>query len=314
MKCLVSGATGFIGRLLCQQLADRGDTVIPLSRSGSPLPDGTPTLARDLAAGDLEPDLLRGVEVVFHLAGIAHQRAGPEAYRQVNHLATLALARAAEAAGVRCFVFLSSVKAMGPPPGDAQRSEEDCRPPADDYGRSKWRAECGLREAFANSAMAVVILRPALVYGQGAKGNIDLLAKAVRLGLPRPPDLGGRSMIAREDLVALLLHVADHPPPGVHTWIASDGRCYSSRYLYDLLRRSAGRRVGTDWLPAWGWRLAAAALDRLRPHPGESTWDKLFGTELYSNRAVLAATGWRPTLTLEASLGGHSGASGRWRS
>ncbi len=311
MKCLVSGATGFIGRHLCQQLADRGDTVIALSRSGSPLPAGTPTLARDLAGGEVEPDLLQGVEMVFHLAGIAHQQAEPDAYERVNHLATLALARAAEAAGVRCFIFLSSVKAMGPSPGDAERSEQDCLPPRDAYGRSKWRAECGLREAFADSAMSVVILRPALVYGAGAKGNLELLARAVRLGLPRPPDLGGRSMIAREDLVALLLWVADHPLHGVHTWIACDGQRYSSRYLHDLLRRAGGRRVGTAWLPAWGWRFAAGLLDRLRAHPGEPTWDKLFGTELYSNRAVLAATGWRPALTLEASLDGQAGPCGR---
>ena len=311
MKCLVSGATGFIGRHLCQQLADRGDTVLALSRSGSPLPDGSPTVALDLAGGEVGPDLLQGVEVVFHLAGIAHQQAGPAAYEQVNHLATLALARAAETAGVRCFIFLSSVKAMGPSPGDTERSEQECLPPRDAYGRSKWRAECGLREAFADSAMSVVILRPALVYGAGAKGNLELLAKAVRLGLPRPPDPGGRSMIAREDLVTLLLWVADHPPTGVHTWIACDGRQYSSRYIHDLLRRSAGRRIGTAWLPAWGWRFAAGLLDRLRSRPGESTWDKLFGTELYSNRAVLAATGWRPALTLEASLDRQAGPSGQ---
>jgi nucleoside-diphosphate-sugar epimerase len=311
VKCLVSGATGFIGRHLCQQLADRGDTVIALSRSGSPLPDGTPTLARDLAAGDLEPGLLQGVEVVFHLAGIAHQQAGPDAYRQVNHLATLALARTAEAAGVRCFLFLSSVKAMGPSPGEAERSEQDCLPPGDPYGRSKWQAECGLREELANSAMSVVILRPTLVYGAGAKGNLQLLAKAVRFGLPRPPARGGRSMIACEDLVALLLCLADHPPRGVHTWIVCDGQRYTSRYLHDLLRRSMGRGVGTAWLPAWAWRLGTSLLDRLRSGPGEPTWDKLFGTELYSNQAVLAATGWRPTLTLEASLGGQAGDTGK---
>ena len=313
MKCLVSGATGFIGRHLCQQLADRGDTVIALSRSGSPLPDGTPTLALDLAAGDLEPDLLQGVEVVFHLAGIAHRQAEPDAYRQVNHQATLTLARAAEGAGVRCFVFLSSVKAMGPSPGDAARGEQDCLPPGDAYGRSKWLAESGLREAFAASAMAVVILRPALVYGAGAKGNLELLAKAVRLGLPRPPAGGGRSMIACEDLVALLLYVADHPPRGMHTWIVCDGQSYSSRYLYDLLRRRMGRGVGTAWLPAWAWHLGASLLDRIRRHPGEPTWDKLFGTELYSNRALLAATGWRPRVTLEASLGGQPGDGGKWQ-
>lgn len=297
MKCLVSGATGFVGRELCRQLQARGDTVVALSKSGASLADGLPTHAVDLAQGMPAARLLAGVETVFHLAGIAHQHAPPLAYRELNELATLQLARLAAAAGVRKFVFLSSVKAMGPGQGERERVEQDCAPPADPYGWSKWSAENALCAEFAGSAMSVVILRPALVYGPGARGNLALLARAVRSGLPRPPPLGGRSMVALADLVDLLCRVADQPQAGVRTWIVTDGRTYSTREIYDELRAALGRGAGRAWLPVAGWRAAAGLLDLLRRRGGESSFNKWFGSELYSNRAVREDTGWQPRLS-----------------
>ncbi len=258
------------------------------------LPDGSPARVLDLARSMPDPQLLEGVEVVFHLAGIAHQQAEASAYGELNEVATLRLARLCAAAGVRCFVFLSSVKAMGPAAGEAERGEQDVTAPLDPYGLSKWRAENQLRTEFSDAAMAVVILRPALVYGPGAKGNLALLAKAVKAGLPRPPSLGGRSMVALDDLVELMCLLARDAAPGVHTWIASDGQCYTTRFIYDQLRLAAGKGTGLAWLPTVGWRLAAGLLDILRPGGGESMFDKLFATELYSNAALLASTSWRP--------------------
>ena len=149
MKCLVSGATGFIGRQLCQQLVARGDTVIALSKDGAPLSSGEPSLALDLAVSDPDGELLRGVDVFFHLAGIAHRQERESAYDELNYLATVRLARLASAAGIRCFIFLSSVKAMGPPASPAVRAESACTQPVDAYGLSKWQAERALQEQFS---------------------------------------------------------------------------------------------------------------------------------------------------------------------
>jgi nucleoside-diphosphate-sugar epimerase len=268
------------------------------------LPGGTPTHAIDLARRMPQRQLLEGVDAVFHLAAIAHQSAPAAAYRELNELATLQLARLCAAAGVGSFVFLSSVKAMGPATDDSVRSEQDCRAPVDPYGWSKWSAENALQAEFARGPMGVVILRPTLVYGPVPKGNLALLARGVRAGLPRPPDLGARSMVSLADLVDLLCLVAGEPHPGVRTFIASDGERYSTRFVYDQLRLAQGRPVGRAWLPLAGWRLAAALLD-LRPgRAGETTFDKLFGSELYSNRAVLAATSWQPRLRLQDVVSG----------
>jgi nucleoside-diphosphate-sugar epimerase len=303
VKYLVTGATGFIGRELCRQLSLRGADFVALSRSGRELADGGPSLALDLADSTVPASLLRGVDVVFHLAGVAHQQAADAAYQRVNCEATLALAQASAAAGVRCFVFLSSVKAMGLAVDGRARAEADCNPPVDAYGRSKWQAECALHECFSAAAMGVVILRPTLVYGSVPKGNLALLAAAVRKGLPRPPELGGRSMVAAQDLATLMCTLGEQPPAGVHTWIVSDGQTYSARRICDAMRGALDRGPGVGWCPLWVWRLAAAAMDIGRNSGSESSFDKLFGCERYSNEAILADFSWRPQLRLEDIVG-----------
>jgi nucleoside-diphosphate-sugar epimerase len=303
VKCLVSGATGFIGRLLCQRLIACGYTVIALSKSGAPLVNGQPTIAMNLAEQYPDNDLLSGVDVFFHLAGIAHQRAQESAYTAVNYEATLRLARLASSAGVGCFVFLSSVKAMGACQSPYMRTESGCTLPVDAYGLSKWRAECALRDEFSNDRMSVVIVRPALVYGAEARGNLQSLATGVRWGLPRPPQLGRRSMIALDDLVELLCVIALNPPAGVQTWIACGADAYSTREIYDLLRAGLGKGRGRAWLPRWAWHFGSRLVDIIAGRGGEPTYEKLFGTALYSNAAVLKDTGWQPRIRLEQVIG-----------
>ena len=302
MKCLVTGATGFIGEALCRELRARGDEVIQTSLHGASLADGSATTPIDLAINDLAPGLLTGVDTVFHLAGIAHNRAAAERYEQVNFGATARLAAAASTAGVRRFIFLSSVKAMGPALTDEERTEGDVVAATDDYGRSKWDAECALRAMGDDAGMTIIILRPALVYDTDAKGNLALLSSVVRRGLPRPPQGGARSMIARGDLVSLLLALSGLEFQGAETWIATDGEQYTTRRIYDALCRAHGVEPGRDWLPRWCWLAGARLRDLVRASPGSTTADKLFGSERYSNAALLAATGWRPRLTLEDVL------------
>ncbi len=299
MKCLVSGATGFIGRRLCQRLTASGYTVVALSKSGAPLGNGQLTIAMDFAEKYPDSELLSGVDVFFHLAGIAHQRAPESAYTAVNYESTVHLAGLASAAGVRCFVFLSSVKAMGACTSSGIRTESMCTLPLDAYGLSKWQAECALREKFCDDRMSVAIVRPVLVYGPEAKGNLQFLAQGVRWGLPRPPQLGRRSMIAIADLVELLCVIAQHPPTGLKTWIACGADTYSTQEIYDQLRAALGKGRGRAWMPRWAWQTGAKFLDMVAGRGGEPIYEKLFGTALYSNAVVLEDTDWRPCITLQ---------------
>lgn len=298
MKALVTGATGFIGRELCRQLVARGDDLVAVSRGGGTLPGSHYAVSLDLQYGAPAATVLQDVDVVYHLAGLAHQQAEASDYDAVNHRATLATARAAREAGVRFFVYLSSVKAMGSAANSVARNEADTVSPEDAYGASKWRAECDLRAEFSDSAMTVVILRPAVVYGPSPKGNLKLLVQAARLGLPSPPEGGARSMVGVADLAALLCALPSEPLRGLHTWIVTDGQAYSTREMYSILR-AALQRPEPKWAtPAWLWRGLAAVLDQWQRQPAGTSFTKLFGAETYSNSALLAATAWRPRETL----------------
>lgn len=298
MKALVTGATGFIGRELCRQLVARGDDLVAVSRNGGALPGGHYAVSLDLQYGAPASTVFEDVDVVYHLAGLAHQQAEAKDYDAVNYQATLAMARAAREAGVGCFVYLSSVKAMGPAANSVARKEVDTVSPEDAYGVSKWRAECDLRAEFSDSAMTVVILRPAVVYGPSPKGNLKLLVQAARLGLPAPPEGGGRSMVGVADLAALLCALPSEALRGLHTWIVTDGRAYSTREMYGILRVALQRPERKWAAPAWLWRGLSAALDQWQRQPAGTSFNKLFGAEIYSNSALLTATGWRPRQTL----------------
>ncbi|MEM1112152.1 MAG: NAD-dependent epimerase/dehydratase family protein [Pseudomonadota bacterium] len=301
-RCLVTGANGYIGRELCRQLLAADVDVVALVRDKRTAPSGTQALVADLASRIPDARELDGIDVVFHLAGIAHQRSTAEAYARINFDATWMLARAAADAGVGTFLFTSSIKAMGEAPSAAPRTEERISEQRDEYGLSKWRAEEALRREFARTEMAVVILRPCLVYDADASGNLGALARAAQRGLPMPPELGARSMISREDLVAVMLDFLQRPSRGVHTYIVCDGDSYSSRRIYRALRRAAGRG-DTMSLPLWLWRIACVGLDVSARLDSRDSYRRLFGTELYDARKLRAERGWQPQLNLEQALG-----------
>lgn len=302
MKCLVTGATGFVGRALCERLSRNEVGVIATSRGGGTLANGLSVHALDLEAGAVSPQWLAGVDAVFHLAGIAHQDAGASTYEAVNYRATVDLAAAAAAAGVKNFIYLSSVKAMGPPSGPDSRSENQCVPATDPYGYYKRQAELDLQVAYEGSAMSVVILRPALVYGPDAAGNLQLLARAARGRIPRPPELGGRSMIALDDMTALLVKLAREPVEGFHLWIVCDGNSYSASRIYALMQNALGREPSRSSLPLWVWRFACSLRDLTGRNPLGTTFTKVFGSENYSNAALLASLNWSPAFSFEDNV------------
>ena len=244
MRLLVTGANGFVGRALYDALRRAEHAVAAGVRRPCGLAEEAilPALDGDAAAWKAGLPSL-AFDTVVHLAARVHvmQESKSDAtslYRSANATATLVLARAAACAGVRRFVFLSSVKVNGEStPAGHPFTAEHIPTPQDPYGISKMEAEQGLRQIANETGMEVVIVRPPLVYGPGVKANFASLMRAVQRGVPLPlasVTHNRRSFVALDNLVDLLITCIDHPAAANQTFLVSDGEDLSTT---DLLRR-----------------------------------------------------------------------------
>jgi len=243
---LVTGGSGYVGSALAKRLVSDGQRVrLPLRGTASPIPGAEYTTIEGIDARQDWQAALGGVEVVIHAAARVHvmedTAADPlAAFRAINVGGTLALARQAAAAGVRRFVFVSSIKVNGEGTvaGRPYRAS-DVPAPLDPYGVSKNEAEVGLRAIGAETGMQLVIVRPPLVYGPGVKANFASMMRWVSRGMPLP--LGAidnrRSLVGLGNLVDLLVTCASHPAAAGNTFLASDNDDVSTTELL--------RRVGT---------------------------------------------------------------------
>jgi nucleoside-diphosphate-sugar epimerase len=294
----LTGATGFIGRHLLRELPRRGYRVQVLLRRPSELPEGASgAIIGDLAAPQNMAAALRGVDAVVHSAGLAHAMSGhPEDdYRVLNTEATVGLARAAERAGVKRFVFLSSIRAQSGPVADTVLTEALPAQPTDPYGRSKLAAEEGL----ATLSIDWVALRPVLVYGPGVKGNMAALLRVAQLPVPLP--LGGlsarRSLLSVDNLAAAVDTVLRAPGRLRRPLIVADEQALTVAEMVAALRAGLGRRPGLVPVPAalLGW--AARAAGR------EEAFERLAGA-LVASPAALLSLGWRPPVQTAEGLRG----------
>ncbi len=223
MRCLVTGASGFVGRALTRALTDAGHQVRAVVRQPGLRSDdrAVTSAALDQVVGDLTEatdevlaEWLAEIDTVFHLAARTHQHnAPPAAYEQLNVGVTERLAHASVVAGVGHFVFVSSVKAVGEETHDTPFSADTPEHPQDAYGRTKLSAERQLRAISDQSALPISIVRPPLVYGSGALGNLASLILTIQRGVPLPLRTveNQRSMISRDNLVDLLVALTDRP-------------------------------------------------------------------------------------------------------
>ena len=241
---LVTGATGFIGRHL------QGNGVRGLVRQS----DGTPgAVSGDVLDVESLHRACAGIETVYHCAGFAHAfgHHDPGLHWRINFEGTRNLLQAAAGAGVRSFIFLSSVKAMAEP-GEQCVDELFTGEPVSPYGQAKRAAEEAVLEAGTRHGMHVVNLRLAMVYGHGGHGNLERMARGVRAGwFPPIPDTGNRrSLVHVSDVVAAIRHVARDPRANGSTYIVADPLAYSTRQIHDGIRAALG-------LPATGWSIPA---------------------------------------------------------
>jgi UDP-glucose 4-epimerase len=293
----LTGSTGFIGRHLLQELPKRGYRIRVLLRRPSEIPAGASgAVIGDIASPQNMAAALRDVDMVIHSAGLAHAMSGrPEDdYRAINTDGTLALARAAERAHVKRFVFLSSIRAQSGPVADHVLTEADQPRPTDPYGRSKLEAEQGLAELGLDWAA----LRPVLVYGPGVKGNMAALLKLARSGFPLP--LGGlhakRSILALDNLASAIDAVLRAPEPLRRPFIVADPEPLSVPEMIAALREGLGRKPGLVPVPSAILKLGASLAGKTE------AFERLAGS-LVASPAALMALNWRPATGSRQALG-----------
>ena len=297
---LVTGASGFVGRALCAELARRGLPYRAASREAragftqvGPLDEATDWSA---AVG--------GVDRVVHLAARVHvmeeRAADPLAeFRRANVAATLRLARQAAAAGVRRFVFASSIKVNGEAtePGHPFTADDPPRP-QDPYGTSKLEAEQGLLALARETGMEVTVIRPPLVYGPGVQANFRSMLRWVRRGVPLP--LGAvrnrRTLVALDNLVDLVIVCLEHPGAANQVLLAGDGEDLSTPELLRRVAAALGTRARL--LPVPPALLMAAASVAGRGDMARRLCGSL-QLDLGKTRQVL---GWTPPVGVDEAL------------
>lgn len=303
MKVLVTGASGFVGNTFCAALSRAGREVTAGLRQA-------PSAAMVWRpAPDLGPDAdwtaaLAGQDAVVHLAARAHVMAETEAdpltlFRRVNRDGTLRLAEQAATAGIRRFIFVSSIKVNGEAtrPGQPFRAD-DAPAPLDPYGVSKAEAEAGLAGLAARTGLELVVIRPPLIHGPGVKGNLATLMKAVARGLPLP--LGcidnRRALLGVDNLADLIGLCLTHPGAPGGTFLARDDREVSSPDLVRLMGAAMNRSARILPVPAAILRLGCGLLGRA------TAFDRLAGWLQVDDGPTRQRLGWTPPLTLEAGL------------
>ncbi|MBV4493365.1 UDP-glucose 4-epimerase family protein [Pseudomonas oryzicola] len=304
---LVTGASGFVGGALCRKLSELGTycTRAGLRKPGAVLPSGVPSaVVGELdGATDWAP-VLDGVDVVVHTAARVHVMKDTASdslaeFRKVNVDGTLHLARQAAAAGVRRFIFISSIKVNGESSTPGQPFHADQEPaPRDAYGISKLEAEQGLYQLARATDMEVVVIRPVLVYGPGVKANFQSMMRWVLCGVPLPFGAvdNRRSLVSVDNLVNLIITCIDHPRAANQTFLASDGEDVSLTQLLRQLGVALGRPARLLPVPRQALLLAARALGR------RDLAQRLFGSlqvDIGKNHQLL---GWVPPLTLKQGL------------
>jgi nucleoside-diphosphate-sugar epimerase len=305
---LVTGATGFLGSALVRRLVSEftaSYVVVATRRMNMVWPEGV----RSVQVGDLSTTTdwsvaVRGVDVLVHCAARVHvlkenERDAKEAYRQVNVDGALNLARQAAAAGVRRFVFVSSIKVNGEQtmPGEPF-SAESTPAPVDPYGVSKYEAERELL-AFGNAAgIEVVIVRPPLVYGPGVRANFLSMMKWVALGIPLP--LGrihnSRSLVALDNLVDLLVVCIRHSAAAGEIFLVSDGEDVSTSELLRRTAKAMGKSTALYSVPDSWLRIIGTLMGRQKAV--QRLCDSL-QVDIEKTRRVLQ---WAPVLTLDQGL------------
>lgn len=306
---LVTGSSGFVGQSLIKRLTTEFEpsSIIAVVRNQSLDLDVTVPC---IEIGDLSNEInlsqiLQGVHVVVHCAGRAHvmndRSLDPLAeFRRVNVQGTVNLARQAAAAGVKRFIFLSSIKVNGELTKMGKSFTADDEPaPEDPYGISKYEAEQVLHQIASDSGMELVVIRPPLVYGPGVKANFESMMKWLSKGIPLP--LGAitgnrRSLVALDNLIDLIVICLNHPNAANQKFLVSDGEDISTTVLLNKIGTALGRPARLFHVPLALLKIGTFLMKK------KTIYQRLTGSLQLDITKTQMVLDWTPPLTLDEGL------------
>jgi nucleoside-diphosphate-sugar epimerase len=307
MNILVTGATGFVGKALCEALRRNGDRVSAASRrtDSSERRDGTIYFeVGDIDAFTDWKAALQDIDVVIHLAARVHVMRDTSndplnEFMKVNTAGTEHLARSAAANGVKRLVYVSSIKVNGEETvGDRRYTEQDAPRPQDPYGISKWEAEQALHQVAQETGLEIVIVRPPLVYGAGVKGNFIQMMGAVARGVPLPfaSSLNKRDLLYVGNLVDALITCASHPASVGQTYLLCDGEPVSTAQLLRALAQALAVPSRLFPFPLGALKLAGKLSGR------SDQFERLLGSLQIDSGKIRRELNWTPPFTMQQGL------------
>ena len=306
-RVLITGATGFVGRALCLSMEAAGWQVRAVSRSQGFQPIVSARVEyHQVKSINSETDwsgLLDGVSVVIHLAARVHimqdTATDPlKEFRRVNLYGTERLARQAAAAGVKRFVFMSTIGVNGDNSGSHPYTERDTPHPHNPYSVSKYEAELDLEKIAAKTGMEVVVIRAPLVYGPGNPGNFLSLLRIVAKGVPLPfaSLANARSLVFVGNLVNALAACSIHPAAAGRTYLVSDGEDVSTPYLIRRTARALCVPTRLFPFPIQLMILAGKATGK------SAAVNRLTGSLTVDSSRIRDELGWQPPFSMEDGL------------
>jgi nucleoside-diphosphate-sugar epimerase len=295
MKILITGSTGFVGLELAKLYSNKRCVVRPFKQN---------TYNDEFCVTFINKDTcwngaFEGVDIVIHLAGLAHNNAYSKIeYHNINLAGTLNLAEQAVNSGVKRFIFVSSIGVNGTSTSNLIFDHSSKASPHNAYAESKYKAEVGLKAISDKTGLEVVIVRPTLVYGPNAPGNFGVLTKLVSK-LPLLPfglTDNKRDFIAVQNLAHLLITCANHPSAAGHTFLASDGETVSIKQFTNAIARGLNKKLIQLPVPVSLMRLVARLVGK------SAMAEQLLGNLQVDSSNAQEVLGWIPPYTMEQAM------------
>lgn len=304
IKVLITGSSGFVGSALSASVvaSEKFDVLQVVRKKNSEINSNNYIVVGPFTADTDFTNALANVDVVIHLAGLAHMKNNfgsdlAKNFKTVNVDATYNLAKQSVAAGVKRFIYLSSIGVNGFK-NDTPFTCFDSEQPMDNYSKSKYEAELVLKKLSHETDLEVVIIRPPLVYGKNAPGNFGKLLDIAKTNFPLPfPSINNqRSFVALDNLVDLITVCIDHPNAANQTFLVSDDEDISSSNMLKKLILSTGRQANLIPVPVCIIKFLASIFGK------KEAVEKFSSSLTVDIEHTKKTLDWRPVITLDEGI------------